>query len=235
MARKARHRRGLLPSQRTRKVVTPLTDRRVYSFTCHKCESNIECGSDPELYTCIILAADNRVMRFYEQPQPMYWVDETGKTRRHTPDFEVTYTDNKVNVYEVKPAARARAYEERTQQAIEHYASLNKTYQILDERFWSRQPLLANSFNLWRQGIKHVHPGLPLALASIFEYQNPKTLRELELAADKHIESRDDLLHMAVNGYFTLDLESELISGDTRILSSTAFPLRRDGTSSAGT
>ncbi len=225
-----RKRSRLMPSERTRSVLVPTNSRCVFSFSSHKCEANIECSSEAEYRTCFILNADNRVLRFHEQPKFMRWTDKDGVEHRHTPDFRVVFETGPDHVYEVKPAEDYGKFEDRTNQAKEHYRKENVVYDYLDEAFWDRQPLLSNSYALWRHGLKTVHRGLKLAVNLAFQQGGIATLGDLEHAVSGYLNSRDDLLHLAVNRYLTLDLETDLLGRQTRILNWNPLPLRPDGT-----
>jgi hypothetical protein len=85
------------------------------------------------------------VVSFREQPiRTFYTLD--GKTRRYTPDFELTLRTGVAPLIEVKPAERiARPDEARRFRAIEHhFACHGRPFQILTEYQIRQSELLEN-------------------------------------------------------------------------------------------
>lgn len=63
-------------------------------------ESELERG------VALSLIVNSSVSDFQEQPDPISFTDASGKSRRHTPDFDVTLVDGSRRVYDVKPQVK---------------------------------------------------------------------------------------------------------------------------------
>jgi hypothetical protein len=85
------------------------------------------------------------VAGYREQPYAIHYTSE-GRSRRYTPDFEVTLASGAVLLIEVKPEEKALAPEEgrRLRRIGEHFSELGVPFRVLTETEIRRGALLRN-------------------------------------------------------------------------------------------
>jgi len=85
------------------------------------------------------------VTAYREQPFTTYYALD-GKTRRYTPDFELTLSTGELLVIEVKPAAKLKDPDmaKRFARIRDHFASNDRPYRILTDTEIRQSALLEN-------------------------------------------------------------------------------------------
>lgn len=88
------------------------------------------------------------VVTYREQPLTTYYTLD-GKTRRYTPDFELSLSTGEVILVEIKPSEKLRDPDERRrfERIREHFADIGKPFQILTD-VEIRQPALLENLRM---------------------------------------------------------------------------------------
>ena len=85
------------------------------------------------------------VLVYREQPLTTYYTLK-GKTRRYTPDFELTLASGEVRLIEVKPAEKLLGSKEhlRFERITEHFIEQGRSFKILTDHEIRQSALLEN-------------------------------------------------------------------------------------------
>lgn len=203
-----------------RKVVTRSTARVVGYFSSIKMDALIPWESQLELDCLRILEVDNNVIGIHAQPE---WVTYAcqGRERRYCPDFAVQYRDGSNRRIEVKYEADAVRPEmqERFVAVGSVYSAHRVEFRVMTESEIRREPRLANAKRMLRD--LHLVPRSDLSqrVADIFNVRRPQTIRALEEALGYLLECREDLIRMALRGYFDIDIGHAPLGAETSITS----------------
>ena len=101
---------------------------RGYYFS-HKCQCEIYYGSSYEL-RCVYLLDKNEKIKFYKRAD--VFVDENGQSR--SPDFHVEYTDNSIEIIEVKPEKRKEIAKIQIEESEKYAKKNNYKFSIWSEK-----------------------------------------------------------------------------------------------------
>lgn len=127
-------------------------------FPSRKVGRMIHWESQIERDAVYLFEFSSGVTSYREQPLTTYYTLD-GKTRRYTPDFELTLSTGEVVMIEVKPEEKLRDPDERRRlkRIQEHFASNGQSFRILTDREIRQLELLENLRMLMR------HRGKPLS------------------------------------------------------------------------
>lgn len=146
-----------LPSRATRRISrrSKVSGRAATTaqFNPAGARQTIECESLLELKVLYLLLARADVRNVWEQPSAIFYIDHTGKSRKHTFDYLVTYACGRRDAVIVKPHEKAMA--PRFQRKIKHIrASVSKKYAdrvvlVTDAHFTRDEVQNASAFHMY--------------------------------------------------------------------------------------
>lgn len=146
-----------LPSRATRRISrrSKISGRAATTaqFNQAGARQTIECESLLELKVLYLLLARADVRNVWEQPSAIFYMDHTGKSRKHTFDYLVTYACGRCDAIIVKPHEKAMA--PRFQRKIKHIrASVSKKYAdrvvlVTDAHFTRDEVQNASAFHMY--------------------------------------------------------------------------------------
>lgn len=131
---------------RSRNVISPSGGIMRAKFPSHKNGRLIHCEGLLELDAAYLLEINPAVAGFREQPAAHHYPDG-NRTRRYTPDFEVTLTSGEVVLVEVKPRrSLAKTEVRRTLDCVKrHFDRNDRAFAILTDEVLREQPRRANA------------------------------------------------------------------------------------------
>jgi hypothetical protein len=120
-------------------------------FPSRKMDRMIHWESQLERDAVLLFEFSGGVAAYREQPLRTHYTLD-GKTRRYTPDFEITFQTGEVLLIEVKPSAKVKEPEEarRLARVKEHFRSEGSSLRIITEIEIRQEQLLANLRALFR-------------------------------------------------------------------------------------
>lgn len=158
---------GRLPDgdkyKRSRDVVRPTGGIVRGKFPSRKNGRMVQYEGLLELDAIYLFETLPTIVRYREQSLPINYIDGS-KSRRYTPDFEVTLDTGEVLTVEVKPSAKLNETETGNKfKSIQNYYCLqNRQFVILTENELRREPRQSNA-----RWIYHQAPRLPLSADAI--------------------------------------------------------------------
>lgn len=131
---------------RSRQVISPSGGIMRAKFPSQKNGRLVHCEGLLELDAAYLLEVSQAVARYGEQPEPFYYPDG-NRTRRYTPDFEVTLTSGEIIWVEVKPVrSLAKAEVCRTLDCVAaHLQRSGKPFAILTDEVLRQEPRRTNA------------------------------------------------------------------------------------------
>lgn len=128
-------------------------------FPSQKMGRMIHWESQLERDAVLLFEFSNGVIAYREQPLTTYYT-LNGKTRRYTPDFELTLSTGEVVLIEIKPAAKLLDLDEslRFKRIQEHFTGNGRPFRILTDREIRRPALLENLRLLMRNRRGSISP-----------------------------------------------------------------------------
>jgi hypothetical protein len=117
-------------------------------FPSQKMGRMIHWESQLERDAVFLFEFSNGVVRYREQPLRTFYT-LNGKTRRYTPDFEITLRSSEVILVEIKPSEKLceQKEKERFERIRAHFSSNGQAFVILTEKE-IRQPALLQNLHL---------------------------------------------------------------------------------------
>ena len=205
---------------RARKVITRSTSKVIGLFNSLKNRALVPWESSLEFDCLRLLETDNSVALFAAQPEVLDYELE-GRSRRYYPDFRVEHHNGRTEIIEVKFEADLADPEQQARFAIiaEAYKKRGIDFRFMTERDIRPEPLRANVRLMLEARTLNPSPQLKLDVANAFARKPPRTLGELETALGFPTERRGELYGMALRGFFTIDLTTAPLSGDSLIAS----------------
>lgn len=137
---------------RSREVISPSGGIMRAKFPSQKNGRLVHCEGLLELDAAYLLEVNQEVTRYSEQPEPFHYPDG-GRTRRYTPDFEVTLKSGEVVWVEVKPLrSLAKPEVRRTLDCVSsHLLRTGKAFAILTDETLRQEPLRSNARQICHQ------------------------------------------------------------------------------------
>jgi hypothetical protein len=120
-------------------------------FPSRKMGRMIHWESQLERDAVLLLEFSSGIAKFREQPIRTYYSFD-GKTRRYTPDFELTFHSGEIQFIEVKPLQKSLDPTEshRLTKIREHFENSGRTFRIITETEIRKAQLLENLRVLFR-------------------------------------------------------------------------------------
>lgn len=128
-----------------RRVVRPTGGIFRGRFPSRKSGRTVAFESLIERDALLLFEFSRGVVSYREQPYSIYYTFE-GKSRKYTPDFELTLTSGALLLVEVKPEEKALAPDEarRLRRIGEHFSELGVPFRVLTDTEIRRGALLPN-------------------------------------------------------------------------------------------
>lgn len=128
-----------------RRVVRPTGGIFRGRFPSRKSGRSVAFESLIERDALLLFEFSRGIVRYREQPYSIYYSFE-GRSRRYTPDFELTLVSGAVLIIEVKPEEKALAPDEgrRLRQIGQHFSNLGVLFQVLTDTKIRSGALLPN-------------------------------------------------------------------------------------------
>lgn len=104
--------------------------KNITGVTTNKCGRLVQFESEHERKLILLLERDTTVADFISQPETLTYVDENGRSRQYTPDFQVWRDNGQVELHEVVMTQRRQ-----TKQSIRQRE--NAARQICRQRHWT--------------------------------------------------------------------------------------------------
>lgn len=179
----------------------------------------VGCESKDELLHVLRMDADGSIVRFYSQPDVLWW-EKQGKARRHVPDFRVELEDGSVEIHEVKRTGALRSmsvedFQARTAYLTADLRSAGVVYRVIDEVELDKQPRLQNAERMWLSGRLRPTDRLRTRAVTAVGLLGVKTMGELLAALPEATEA--DVLALGLHRDLVLDIDSAPLSPATRI------------------
>jgi hypothetical protein len=117
-------------------------------FPSLKTGRTVHWESQLERDAVLLFEFSTGVKTYREQPITTYYALD-GKTRRYTPDFEITLVSGQVILIEIKPEERLNSADERHRfnRITEHFAEQGRLFVVFTERD-IRHPILLENLRL---------------------------------------------------------------------------------------
>ena len=131
---------------RSRQVISPSGGIMRAKFPSQKNGRLVHCEGLLELDAAYLLEVNQAVVRYGEQPEPFHYPDG-NRTRRYTPDFEVTLDSGEVIWVEIKPVrSLAKPEVRRTLDCVKaHLQRSGKAFVILTDDILRQEPRRSNA------------------------------------------------------------------------------------------
>lgn len=104
--------------------------KNIAGVTTNKCGRLVQFESEHERKLILLLERDATVADFISQPETLTYVDENGRSRQYTPDFQVWRDNGQVELHEVVMTRRRQTKESVRQRE-------NGARQICQQRHWT--------------------------------------------------------------------------------------------------
>jgi len=133
------------PQTRAREPVRRTSGRVCGKFASRKMQKMIHWESQLERAAVLLFEYSPGIAAYREQPIKIHYTLD-GKTRRYTPDFELTLRTGEIQYIEVKPLVRAQEPVEarRLERIREYFYSDGYTYRVITEADIQKPQLLEN-------------------------------------------------------------------------------------------
>lgn len=133
-----------------RRVVRPTGGIFRGHFPSRKSGRTVEFESLIERDALLLFEFSRGIVSYLQQPYSIYYPFE-GRTRKYTPDFELTLASGAVLLIEVKPEEKALAPDEgrRLRRIGEHFSELGVPFRVLTDTQIRRGALLPNLSTLF--------------------------------------------------------------------------------------
>ena len=200
-----------------RKVITKSTARILRELVSTKMGCKVPCESSIELDHYTVLEVRKDVAAFHAQPERLHFTDAAGVIRRHVPDVRVIYVDGTEEIHEVKPLRKKgdKALIELHKAIGAEYARRGECFKVVFEDEVRAQPRLANAKMLRRHRMRRVASSTYAQVLAILS-EGPATMNAVQDRLGQGVQSRADLLALALRGVIGMDWECHPIgSGST--------------------
>ena len=149
---------GVYPDRhrRSREVISPSGGIMRCKFPSLKNGRLVHCEGLLELDAVYLFEAHRRIVRYREQPARHHYADG-DRTRRYTPDFELTFIDGSTLLVEIKPERSLAADEVRqTLQAVRaHMRRSGHPFVVLTDAELRLEPRQSNVRSIFRRAGRH--------------------------------------------------------------------------------
>jgi hypothetical protein len=105
-------------------------NKNIAGITTNKCGRLVQFESEQERKLILLLERDATVTDFISQPETLRYVDENGRSRQYTPDFQIWRDNGQIELHEVVITQRRQTKETIRQRE-------NAARQICQQRHWT--------------------------------------------------------------------------------------------------